>query len=200
MNCGHARGLFGSYWDDELTQAEREWLEGHFVSCSGCRRDYDELARTLELVADLPRAEVTPGFAEKVLTRARRHSPVADRMPASAPRWIAVTASAALLAVMGAMVLQWTGMPLAPRQPAVATLEQPTLLVGPEDSRSAESTPAIGNEDWMAGGVSSADTLFDHAEDVEFILDSVTLRKGRAHTVVRVPTEPARGEQAVITF
>ena len=27
MNCDDARRLFGAYWDDELTLAEREWLE-----------------------------------------------------------------------------------------------------------------------------------------------------------------------------
>ena len=51
----------------------------------------------------------------------------------------------------------------------------------------------------MAGNAGVADSLFDHSEDVEFILDPVTLRKGRAHTVVRVQPQP-RGEQAVITF
>ena len=29
MKCGQARRLFGAYWDDEITQAEREWLEAH---------------------------------------------------------------------------------------------------------------------------------------------------------------------------
>jgi hypothetical protein len=52
----------------------------------------------------------------------------------------------------------------------------------------------------VAGNATVADSLFDHSEDVEFILDPVTLRKGRAHTVVRVQPGPARGEQAVITF
>ena len=27
--CDQARRLFGAYWDDEVTQAEREWLESH---------------------------------------------------------------------------------------------------------------------------------------------------------------------------
>ena len=27
MSCKRARNLFAAYWDDEATQAEREWLE-----------------------------------------------------------------------------------------------------------------------------------------------------------------------------
>ena len=37
MNCGDARRLFGAYWDDEITLAERDWLESHFASCAACR-------------------------------------------------------------------------------------------------------------------------------------------------------------------
>ena len=58
----------------------------------------------------------------------------------------------------------------------------------------------VTSPDWVARAAGVTDSLFDHSEDVEFILDPVTLRKGRAHTVVRVQPEPARGEQAVITF
>ena len=32
MNCTHARKLFATFWDDETTQAEREWLESHFTA------------------------------------------------------------------------------------------------------------------------------------------------------------------------
>ena len=37
MNCGGARRLFGAYWDDEITLAERDWLESHFSACAACR-------------------------------------------------------------------------------------------------------------------------------------------------------------------
>ncbi len=44
-----------------------------------------------------------------------------------------------------------------------------------------------------------SDSLFDHSEDVDFVLDPVTLRQGRAHTASRLP-RGVQGEQAVITF
>ena len=204
MNCRQAGKLFGAYWDDELTQAEREWLEAHFVSCAECRRGYEDLTRTLELVGDLPRVEISQDFADRVLVKARRRAPATDRVPAAARPWIPITATAALLAVLGGMVLQWTGVPLAPRRPATASIDQP-VLVGPEPApvlaRGPEPAATAASEAGLvAGAVGVPDSLFDHAEDVEFILDSVTLRKGRAHTVVRVPAGPTRGEQAVITF
>ena len=116
MKCGHARRLFGAYWDDEITQAEREWLEAHFASCATCRGEYGELARTVDLLGELPRVEVSHGFAVVPGPGPPALAGRNDRLLAGAPRWVAVTATAVLLAVLGGMVMQWTGMPLAPRR------------------------------------------------------------------------------------
>jgi anti-sigma factor RsiW len=200
MNCGQAKNLFGAYWDDELTQAEREWLESHFASCASCRSQYEDLSRTLESVGDLPRVEVAPGFAERTLAAARRRAPVADRMPVRA-RWVAVTATAVLLAVLTGMVMQWSGVPLGPQRPMAVAIDQPMLVEPASKSVTGpKEAEAVKGEALIASGAGVADSLFDHSEDVEFILDPVTLRKGRAHTIVRVQPGPARGEQAVITF
>lgn len=201
MNCRQARPLFGAYWDDELTQAEREWLESHFSSCSSCRREYEEFSRTVDLLGQLPRVEVTSDFSDRVLAQARRRAPVADRIPAAAPRWVPITAAAVLVAVLGAMVMQWSGMPLAPRRMAAVTdpaVVQPERIA-PEPARIGDPATSMDGG-LMAESAGISDSLFDHSEDVEFILDSVTLRKGRATTVLRVPSEPLRAEPAAITF
>ncbi len=70
--CERAQSLFGRAWDDELTVAERDGLELHMKDCAGCRREYDELARTLELVQALPRPAVKDDFATRVLAEALR--------------------------------------------------------------------------------------------------------------------------------
>jgi anti-sigma factor RsiW len=203
MNCRLARNLFGAYWDDELTQAEREWLESHFTSCSECRREYEDFSRTVDLVGQMPRVEVAPDFADNVLAQARRRSPSADRIPVAVPRWIPITAAAALVAVLGAMVLQWAGGPLPPRPGAPAGMERQAVVqperIAPEPELTGDAALPTG-DGLIAGTMGITDSLFDHAEDVEFILDSVTLRKGRAHTVVSVPADPTRGEPAAITF
>ena len=203
MNCKQARKLFGAYWDDELTQAEREWLETHFGSCTACRTAYEELGRSLELVGSLPRVEVAPDFAERVLARTRRATTEPDRLTGTSPRWIPITAAAALVAVIGATVVQWVGPNLVPTRPG-ATLTTPSIpqpvLVATE-ARQDGRAPDASLAPRLATGVSEVpDSLFDHGEDIEFILDPVTLKKGRALTVVRSPQEPPQAQQAVITF
>jgi hypothetical protein len=71
ISCDRATNLFGQSWDDELSVDEREALETHFVSCPACQRSYDEFARTLELVQQLPRPQVSDDFADRVLREAR---------------------------------------------------------------------------------------------------------------------------------
>lgn len=201
MNCRESRRLFGAYWDDELTQAEREWLEAHFTSCTSCRREYDELSRTLEVVGALPRIEVAPGFAERVLARARRKAPAQDRVPISTSRWIPLTAVAALVAVLGGTALQWIGPGMlrrtAPAVPERTALVEPVRIVVDDRSASGDPTLLVDAEPAMG---EIPDSLFDRSEDVEFILDAVTLRKGRAQTVTPTGPEPPRGSTAVITF
>jgi anti-sigma factor RsiW len=207
MNCGDARRLFGAYWDDEITLAERDWLESHFTSCAGCRSEYETLARTIELVGSLPRAEVTPDLAERALARARRATAAPDRLPVVTPRWIPLTATAALLAIAVTMSLQWMGITPGRRptpRSEVAAVREPVLLGAGDVRATAPAVPdergtGVGAEadDQLAGGV--PDSLFDHSADVEFILDPVTLRKGRAHSVLRLNPN-VQGEKAVITF
>jgi len=210
MNCSGAPKLFGAYWDDEITLAERDWLESHFASCAACREAYEDFARAIELVGSLPRLEVKPGLAERALARARRATAAPDRLPLGAPRWIPVTATAALLAIAATMTLQWMGV-----TPNGRERQRPTLVAGSRSASIPSATPVTsvtgGREEGRADGrdvgtmagapLAGAvpDSLFDHSADVEFILDPVTLRKGRAHTVLRVNPN-VQGEKAVITF
>jgi hypothetical protein len=203
MNCGQAHRLFGACWDDELTQAERECLEGHFSACVSCRGEYELLARTLELAGSLPRVEVRPGLAERALAKARRAAPVADHVAAGGSRrWVAVTALGALLAVAGTMVAQWSGIDLAPQRVASVPLQtqvlqgppQPVVRSGQEDPEAASAADLA-----LQASAEVPDSLFDRGEDIEFILDPVTLRKGRAHPRPRLTPE-VQAAQAVITF
>jgi anti-sigma factor RsiW len=207
MNCGDARRLFGAYWDDEITLAERDWLESHFTSCAACRGEYETLARALELVGSLPRVEVKPGLDERALARARRATAAPDRLPVGTPRWIPITATASLLAIAATMTLQWMGIaPVARLSPSreVATVTQPVLVHSADAPVTTPARPDAGPSTLepeaiapLAGAV--PDSLFDHSADVEFILDPVKLSKGRAHTVLRLNPE-VQGEKAVITF
>lgn len=203
MNCGGARRLFGAYWDDEITLAERDWLESHFSGCAACRAEYEQFARSIELVGSLPRVEVRPDLAERALARARRATAAPDRLPQGTPRWIPVTATAALLTIAATMALQWMGVtpPGGNRDRApVAGVSQPELLQPAGVDAPAAAKRATPDADAVAGlPGGETDSLFDHSADVELVLDPVVLNKGRAHTVLKLNPN-VRGETAVITF
>ncbi|HEY6866209.1 MAG TPA: zf-HC2 domain-containing protein [Candidatus Eisenbacteria bacterium] len=206
MTCAQARRLFGACWDDEITQAERESLEAHFASCAGCREEYDTYCRTLELVTTLPRIEPAPDLLERALARSRRMAPAPDRVGAAAFPWVPVTATAALMIVAFSIVSPW----LAPRAPRVARdagvsqgpVLQPELR--PPSTVAARTTlPGARGASLAHPGLASdpmasvPDSLFDHSDDVEFILDPMTLHRGRP---AAVRARSVQGQQATITF
>jgi len=198
--CTRARELFGPYWDDESTRAEREWLESHFNACPACREEYESLARTLSAVATLPRHEAAPDLAERALAVAKRATPAADRVFANAaPRWQPLAAAAAALAISIASVIAWQGG----RVPQVAIHTGPVAsprLVSLGGAPAATGVPHARRATAASGSAAAiSDSLFDHSEDVDFVLDPVTLRRGRAHAGAS-PSHRLPGDQAVITF
>jgi hypothetical protein len=197
--CGRARDLFGPYWDDEVTRAEREWLESHFHSCAACRAEYEQLAHTLEAVATLPRAEAAPDLAARALASARRATPAADVIfVRETPRWVPVTAVAAVLLLTVATLAPYlsrtpNGLSIAQR---VTSVPQARLVA------SGTGASAGGARAGVPIASSVVDSLFDHSEDVDFVLDPVSLRGSRAHAGSRLPqgVQGIQGEQAVISF
>ena len=196
--CDQARRLFDAYWDDEVTQAEREWLESHFTGCEGCRQAYEQYTRTLEAVGSLPRVDVARDLPERALLAARRAQVAPDRIAAepATPRWVPMTAAAALVVVAAALLLPtitpWVlgtrGGLHAVRPGAEPPVSQPRLL--------ATTAPAPAGVQSQA---TIADSLFDHSADVEFILDPVVLHRGRAQAVGNLP-KGVQAEQTVISF
>jgi predicted anti-sigma-YlaC factor YlaD len=204
MKCAQVRELFGAYWDDEITQAEREWIESHFAGCTACREEYEDYSRTLELIGTLPRVEAAPELLERVLARTRRASVPPDRLPARGVAWVPATAAAALLVLAIASLSPWVRLtpgnhraqvetPVAAREPV--RVAHPSRAVGEASAARARSRAASGE----AALAIVADSLFDHSEDVDFILDPGTVRRGHVRPVA--PRTPSvQGERAVITF
>jgi anti-sigma factor RsiW len=205
MTCARARRLFGACWDDEITQGEREWLDSHLNACAACRREYDALARSLELVASLPREEPAPDLLERTLARARRASPAPDRLPETPRHWIPVTAAAAAAVLVLTLVAPWTGWMTGgvpdTRISGIAETDavpEPVAVARPGGASSSGEAPAENLADLAA---LPADSLFDHSEDVEFILDPVALRRGRAHPLpASRQSDGVQVERAVISF
>ena len=206
--CDRARALFGAQWDDELSRAEKDWLEAHFGTCTDCRAEYDAYAQTLEHVAGLPRIDSAPDLVERVLARTRRAGAAPDVVGATVARpgtrWMPVAAAAGLVAI--AVLASW---PLLTRGPA---RQAPMVAVAPGQPASGPERvattpgPAVATPEPAQSATARAelasvvvDSLFNHAEDVEFVLDPELLRRGRAHK----PSRLAHGlqtDQAVISF
>jgi len=199
-SCGRARDLFGSFWDDEITLAEREWLEGHFRSCAGCRTEYEQFARALEALASLPREEAAPDLAARALAAAHRARPAPDVIfVRETPRWVPATAAAAAALVVVATLAPYlsrtpVGLEVAGR---VAPVPEARLVQAAESGRERGAPQAAPTSGPVAAAV--LDSLFDHAEDVDFVLDPVVPREGRGQASVRLPGG-VQGEQTVITF
>ena len=186
MTCAHAQRLFGACWDDEITQGEREALEGHFASCPGCREEYEAYSRTLEHLTTLPRVEASPDLLERVQAAIRHTAPAPDRITHPAFPWVPVTATAALLIIAVALAAPWMGA------------RNGSLALGSRAGRGRIPEPVLVHGISGTPIAAVPDSLFDHREDVEFVLDPMTLHRGRP-AVVRAP-EPARTQQATITF
>lgn len=209
MTCARARGLFGACWDDDITQGEREWLESHLASCDDCRSRYDAMARSLEAVATLPREEPAPDFTERVMARVRRASPAADHLPRAERRWVPVTAAAAAAVLVLTLVAPWTewipggGVPDRVAQQPVPEFDpvQEAVPIGRSAGATVPYDPAATAEVDPGFVALATDSLFDHSEDVEFVLDPVALRRGRAHPLP-APNgmDGVQVERAVISF
>jgi anti-sigma factor RsiW len=201
MSCSKARRWFGAYWDDEITQAEREWLEAHFAACARCRTEYEAFARTLESLESLPRHEAAPDFVERALARARRAAPESDRIRMPRPTWAPVAAAAVVLVVAATLIAPWAGRGgrstavrrIVPEEARLLATAQPQPSVVPQTPGAAVHAPAPSQGEVAA----LVDSLIDHAQDVDFVLDPV--RVSRDRTAGR-RLQPVQGQQAVITF
>jgi anti-sigma factor RsiW len=96
ISCPDIRRELGGYVLGGLEAEEQAAVEAHTASCDRCRADLDELARTVELLATLPRppARRAPeDLKQRVLGRSRHRR--------SAPLLVAAAMTLALLAGIG---------------------------------------------------------------------------------------------------
>ena len=201
IGCAQARRWFGAYWDDEMTQAERERLEAHFASCPACRQEYEALTRTLEWTAELPRHDAAPDLLQRTLAQIRRTAPAPDRVRMERPAWVPVAAAATVLVLTATLLAPWIGLHVRPA-PAVATRvvtpREPQLLAPGGPSAGATAGRVVSERAGTAPTAALVDSIIDHGEDADFVLDPVRVSRGR--TAANPLTGPAQGQQAVITF
>jgi anti-sigma factor (TIGR02949 family) len=104
MTCAEADAFIQAYIDGELAGVDREGLERHFVSCSGCARRARLESRFKAAVrAHLPRPQVPAELTQR-LQAALTSQPIAPRRW-TMPAWFSysrmVPAAAAVLVLIG---------------------------------------------------------------------------------------------------
>jgi anti-sigma factor RsiW len=146
--CGRTARWLGEYSDGTLPLPRRRVVEAHLRACAACRRELEATRRTLALLADLPRRELSDQF--DVLLHARLAEvegvgrrrwwalfPVARHLRAPWPSPLQRLAPAGALAAGALALAVWQIQPLqhhrtVPSDPPayVAALVQEHQLLG----------------------------------------------------------------------
>lgn len=67
--CGGTTRCLGEYLDGTLSRRRRHAVEAHLRGCGACRRELESLRRTLVLLSDLPRRELSDNFEAALQAR-----------------------------------------------------------------------------------------------------------------------------------
>lgn len=65
--CKQLVELVTDYFDDTLSPRQRELLEEHLKSCSGCRNYIEQMRETIRLTGTVGEAEVPTGVRNQLL-------------------------------------------------------------------------------------------------------------------------------------
>jgi hypothetical protein len=66
MKCAHAKSLFSCYLDGAVTGMQMRALGEHLETCGSCRREYDSLRQTQQLLAQVGRRKAPADLALKL--------------------------------------------------------------------------------------------------------------------------------------
>jgi anti-sigma factor RsiW len=94
----HPEELLSAYLDDELTPAERAYVDDHLATCARCRADLAEEREVRSAVRDLPAVEPPYGFYDRILRdgpadaepKKRRFTFGVANLVATAAAWVLV--------------------------------------------------------------------------------------------------------------
>src|SRR5258708_37439088 len=79
MNCKRALPLLSEYIDNSLSARDTWEVDRHLAGCNGCTRALNELRRTVDIVAESARFEVSPDFISCLQSRLEGLEPSTER-------------------------------------------------------------------------------------------------------------------------
>lgn len=154
--CGPFRGLLSAHLDGALDPRDQARLEAHLAGCPACRKDLEDLRRTVEGIRALEPVEPPPWLAERILERVRHQpAPRRGRILALARRPSLQAAGVLLICTAGYLALRVSGTfagsgplparrsaPLEPSPSAQPPAQAPTPSPGAKAADRAPSLPA----------------------------------------------------------
>lgn len=163
MDCTQAREEFSALLDGELAPDERTAVESHLSLCSECLRELDGLKRVDVAYRQLAPVAAPQGFEDRV--REELRSRVILRLPRlgrrRGPVWPALAVAAAVLLVLGTLVVQ-LGLPEATR---MQMAEAPAMeSASPSAGRSSGDAAPATTEGILDSAAISADAVAPPAE------------------------------------
>lgn len=124
----HVHGLLSDYLNNSLDDAERQRVQAHLETCRECRRDYESLRQTVQILRQVPRQPVPRSFT----------LPAPE--PARPPRlfWLRLSTSA-LAAVFVALLAVRLVLPTAARPNEAFSKAGPAvhIMSAPSQSQAA---------------------------------------------------------------
>ncbi|MFQ3548775.1 MAG: zf-HC2 domain-containing protein [Armatimonadota bacterium] len=132
MSCHHIFNLLSAYIDGELTGAQMLEVRRHLSDCEECRKEYEELLQTKQLLANLTFAMPKAGFADELCKKldevsyaSKRRFHFGDLFHVKfSPVAAALAVVAIALTVFGNMGLQ----PLEQNESAIKVASNPEIL------------------------------------------------------------------------
>lgn len=81
MKCGEAKSLFSPYLDGAVTGTQMHAIRRHLDICAGCRREYELLQYTQQLLAGVGRKKAPADLALKLRVAISQEAALAKRPP-----------------------------------------------------------------------------------------------------------------------
>jgi len=148
MEHEKAQKLLSCYVDGTLDPENTQKLEAHLEGCQECRGDFDLLKKTLQIVGEIPPAEVPPDFSARLRRKARkaglferhRRRPATRQMVSFEPTMAILLAAVGGLVVLLLTVYSQLQSVTVDRPPAVLLVE------------SKDQVNQVARSVWEAGG------------------------------------------------
>lgn len=119
MICEKMKNQFSEYLDETLSVEQKAAFEQHLSECSNCRKEFDELLDSWEILDEYQVPQISPDFTDAVIQKAEQRQKISEKTKSLFDRFLDtfaikfafVPAFASLLIILGIGYYLITGAP-----------------------------------------------------------------------------------------